>query len=154
MEEQFNDLMPVIRTCALGVCRDILGVDVQLSEDWRVVSRVENHSTFGATVGFANQGFQGACTLGLSTEAAAVFLPGLDDETIFDALGELGNTICGMLDDSPEFLAIFGLLEQTPPLFSRGGAWLPRAKGVMGSLLYNGELLQFGCSLRPVNFVR
>lgn len=155
MDDQFPSLLPVVRACCLAAVRDVLGLEgISPLDDWRLVDRVENHCAFGATVGFASTEFQGACTLGIEAEDAQEILPNLDEDLIFDALGETCNNICGLIASNSRFIATFGGLEQTPPLFSRGGAWLPRARGIAGGIASGSAALSVGCSIRPLTFRR
>jgi hypothetical protein len=148
MEVEISVLLPVIKARAEDAFRNVLGIDCSAEEPWTVVGRVENPSDFGATVGFANELWQGACTVGISTESASRLLPDLSEDLLFDALGEVGNTVCGLLSSDPEFTGQYGILEQTPPLFSRGGAWLARSPGVQGNFAANGGRILFGCTVR------
>lgn len=148
MDVEISELLPIIRAKANEAFATMLGLDLVCEDPWNIVSRVENPCDFGATVGFANEQWQGACTLGISSEAAAVVLPDLSEDMLFDALGEVGNTVCGMLSSDPAFTSFYGILEQTPPLFSRGGAWLARSAGVQGNLVARGKRILFGCTVR------
>lgn len=148
MEIDIGELLPIIKAKALESFVSLLGIDLVPEEPWNIVNRVENPCDFGATVGFANESWQGACTLGISTADAAILLPDLDENMLFDALGEVGNTVCGLLSSDPLFTSFYGILEQTPPLFSRGGAWLARSTGVQGRLCAKDAKLIFGCTVR------
>jgi hypothetical protein len=148
MELEISELLPIIRARAKEAFSAVLGLDLVAEDPWNIVSRVENPCDFGATVGFANEQWQGACTLGISTDAAFCLLPDLSEDMLFDALGEVGNNVCGMLASDPAFTSVYGILEQTPPLFSRGGAWLARSTGVQGNLLAHGKQVLFGCTVR------
>lgn len=149
MDEQMHKLLDGVRDCVAGAVRDVLGKSTTALDDWLVVERIRNTSELGATVGFASSEWQGAVTLGLSMDHAQVILPGGDEDYVFDALGEVGNTICGVLAAHPQFVEVFGFLEQTPPVFSRGGAWLPRTKGISGTVMISdASALAFGFSIR------
>lgn len=148
MEVVITDLLPVVKARAEEAFGSVVGLRCVPEEPWSVVARVENPCDFGATVGFANEGWQGACTVGISAESAARVLPDLSEDLLFDALGEVGNTICGLLSSDMEFTARYGILEQTPPLFSRGGAWLARAPGIQGTLIADGGRILVGCTVR------
>jgi hypothetical protein len=159
MDVEIGELLPIIRAKASEAFGIVLGLELVTKDPWNLVSRVENPCDFGATVGFANEQWQGACTLGMSAEDAAILLPGLSEDMLFDALGEVGNTVCGMLSAEAAFTSFYGILEQAPPLFSRGGAWLARSKGiqgnlttrspgVLGNLVSLGSQILFGCSVR------
>ncbi len=148
MDIDIGELLPIMRVHACEAFGSVLGVDLVPEEPWNIVNRVENPCDFGATVGFANESWQGACTLGISTADAAALLPELGEDMLFDALGEVGNTVCGLLSADPHFTSFYGILEQTPPLFSRGGAWLARSTGIQGNLAANGAKLIFGCTVR------
>jgi hypothetical protein len=148
MDVEISELLPVIRAKANEAFNTVLQLVLVPEEPWNIVSRVENLCDFGATVGFANEQWQGACTLGVSSDSASILLPDLSEDLLFDALGEVGNTVCGMLSSDPAFTSFYGILEQTPPLFSRGGAWLARSTGVQGNLLAQGRPILFGCTVR------
>jgi hypothetical protein len=148
MDIEIDEFLPIMRDKALEAFSAVLGLGLAPDGPWGVVGRVENPCDFGATVGFANELWQGACTLGVSTESASLVLPDLSDDILFDALGEIGNTVCGLLSSDPRFTAVFGIMEQTPPLFSRGGAWLARSPGVQGNLRAGDALILFGCCVR------
>ena len=148
MDIDIGELLPIMRARACEAFGSVLGIDFVPEEPWNIVSRVENPCDFGATVGFANEIWQGACTIGISSDAAARILPDLSEDLLFDAMGEVGNTVCGMLSSDPEFTAQYGILEQTPPLFSRGGAWLARSPGVQGTFVADGGRILFGCTVR------
>jgi len=148
MDAEIDELLPIIEAKANEAFHTLLQMEFASEEPWSIVDRVENPCDFGATVGFANERWQGACTLGISTEAASCLLPNLSDDLLFDVLGEVGNTVCGMLSADPTFSSFYGILEQTPPLFSRGGAWLARSTGVQGNLVARGNLVVFGCTVR------
>lgn len=148
METTTDDLLPIMRDKAREAFSAVLRLELEADEDWIVVGRVENPCDFGATVGFANEKWQGACTLGISAQAASRILPDLSDDLLFDALGEIGNTICGLLSSDVRFTAVYGIMEQTPPLFSRGGAWLARSPGVQGTLSAHSSTILFGCTVR------
>lgn len=134
MNSEFQELLPILKSTACEALCSVLGVDFVPEEPWSTEHPVENPCDFGATVGFANEECRGACTLGISTEAASRLFPDLSDDLVFDAMGELGNTICGMLFGDPEFTVLHGIPAQTPPLFSRGGAWFARSFGMQGML--------------------
>lgn len=151
MDEQMHQLLLPVTGCVISAIGDVLGLEATQSDDWSVVERIRNTSDLGATVGFASPDWQGACTLGISLEGAAILFPGSDEDMVFDAIGELGNTICGVMAANQEFVEVFGSLEQTPPMFSRGGAWLPRSKGIAGSVIVSGVQLIFGFSIRRSN---
>lgn len=151
MDEQMHQLLLPVTGCVVSAIGDVLGLETEPGEEWSVVERIRNTSDLGATVGFASPDWQGACTLGISLEAAAILFPGADEDMVFDAIGELGNTICGVMAANRDFLEVFGALEQTPPMFSRGGAWLPRSKGIAGNVLVSGVQLMFGFSIRRSN---
>ena len=148
MDVEISELLPIIQAKANEAFCTLLELDLVAEDPWSIVSRVENPCEFGATVGFANGSWQGACTMGISAESAAILLPELSEDMLFDALGEVVNTICGMLSADPEFTSFYGILEQTPPLFSRGGAWLARSAGVQGNLVGKGCRVVFGCTVR------
>lgn len=148
MDIDIGELLPIMRARACEAFSSVLGIELVPEEPWSIVNRVENPCDFGATVGFANEAWQGACTLGVSNADAATLLPGLDEDMLFDALGEVGNTVCGLLSSDPHFTSFYGILEQTPPLFSRGGAWLARSTGVQGKLVFQDARLIFGCTVR------
>lgn len=148
MEIDIGELMPVVKSKATEAFQTILGLPLSPEEPWSVVNRVENPCDFGATVGFANEGWQGACTLGLSSGDAAILLPDLSEDMLFDVLGEIGNTVCGLLSAEENFTRLYGILEQTPPLFSRGGAWLARSSGIQGVLVAKGGRILFGVTVR------
>lgn len=148
MDVEISELLPIIRAKANEAFGTVLGLVLVPEDPWNIVGRVENPCDFGATVGFANEQWQGACTIGVSTDAASALLPELSEDMLFDALGEVGNTVCGMLSADPAFTSFYGILEQTPPLFSRGGAWLARSAGVQGNLLARGFPVLFGCTVR------
>lgn len=148
MDIDIGELLPIMRSRACEAFSSVLGIELVPEEPWNIVNRVENPCDFGATVGFANEAWQGACTLGVSTADAAILLPDLEEDLLFDALGEVGNTVCGLLSSDPLFTSFYGILEQTPPLFSRGGAWLARSTGVQGKLSFQDARLIFGCTVR------
>lgn len=149
MDEQMHQLLEGVRESVTGAVRDVLGRPTAWGDDWTVVERIRNTSELGATVGFASPEWQGAVTLGITIEDAGQLLPGGDEDYVFDALGEVGNTICGVLAAHSAFVEVFGFLEQTPPVFSRGGAWLPRTKGIAGTILVSETAaIAFGFSIR------
>ena len=148
MDTEISHLLRIIKSCSQEACKAVLGLDLTPEEPWVLVSRVENTCEFGAMVGFANDHWFGACTLGISAESAESLLPHLSEELIFDVLGELGNNLCGSLSSEPEFTAIYGILEQTPPLFSRNSAWLAKSEGVQGNMTAQGHNVFVGCTLR------
>lgn len=148
MDEQMHQLLEPVRDCVVSAIGDVLSRTGTHKDDWSVVERIRNTSELGATVGFASPEWQGACTLGISLEGASILFPGADEDLVFDAIGEICNTICGVLAAHPQFVEIFGSLEQTPPVFSRGGAWLPRTKGIAGSMTIDSVELWFGFSIR------
>lgn len=148
MHDHLAQLLEPIRGCVTSAVADMLSVPTRHHEDWTVVERIRNTSDLGATVGFASPDWQGACTIGVSVEAAAILFPGGNEEFVFDAIGEICNTICGVMAANPEFIEVFGALEQTPPMFSRGGAWLPRTLGIAGSIVLSDVDLWFGFSIR------
>jgi hypothetical protein len=151
METDIGAILPTVREKAIEAFSAVLGLDLEEDGRWEVVGRVENPCDFGATVGFANETWQGACTLGVSSEDAEAIIPDLSDDLLFDALGEIGNTICGLLSSDPSFTAIYGIIEQTPPLFSRQGAWLARAPGIQGGLKGGSVRILFGCTIRATS---
>lgn len=148
MDEQMNQLLDGVRDSVTSAVGDVLGREVSHPDDWIVVERIRNTSELGATVGFASPDWQGAVTLGISIEDAAHLFPGGDEDFVFDAIGEIANIICGVMAANSEFVEVFGFLEQTPPVFSRGGAWLPRTKGISGTVLAGSASLAFGFSIR------
>lgn len=148
MEIDIGELLPVVKAKAKEAFETILGLPLVPEEPWNIVNRVENPCDFGATVGFANECWQGACTLGVSAADAAHLLPDLSEDMLFDVLGEIGNTVCGLLSADMQFTGFYGILEQTPPLFSRGGAWLARSTGVQGMLVAGKGRILFGCTVR------
>ncbi len=148
MDIDIGELLTTMRAKACEAFSSVLQIDLVPEEPWSIVNRVENPCDFGATVGFANEAWQGACTLGVSSADAAILMPNLDEDMLFDALGEIGNTVCGLLSADPQFTALYGILEQTPPLFSRGGAWLARSTGVQGKLAMGDARVIFGCTVR------
>jgi hypothetical protein len=148
MDVEISELLPIIKAKAKEAFATLLRLDLASEEPWNIVSRVENPCDFGATVGFANERWQGACTMGVGSESASILLPQLSEDMLFDALGEVGNTVCGMLSADPAFTSCYGILEQTPPLFSRGGAWLARSAGVQGNFVGQGGRVMFGCTVR------
>ncbi|MEK7394008.1 MAG: hypothetical protein AAB214_15715 [Fibrobacterota bacterium] len=148
MDIDIGELLPIMRAKACEAFCSVLQIDLVAVEPWNIVNRVENPCDFGATVGFANDSWQGACTLGVSIADAAILLPELDEDLLFDALGEVGNTVCGLLSADPQFTSFYGILEQTPPLFSRGGAWLARSTGIQGKLAIGEASVIFGCTVR------
>lgn len=148
MDIDIGELLPIMRAKASEAFCSVLQINLVPEEPWNIVNRVENPCDFGATVGFANESWQGACTLGVSSTDAAILLPDLDEDMLFDALGEVGNTVCGLLSADPSFTAFYGILEQTPPLFSRGGAWLARSTGIQGKLAVGEAHVIFGCTVR------
>lgn len=148
MDIDIGELLPIMRSKATESFSSVLGIELLAEEPWNIVNRVENPCDFGATVGFANESWQGACTLGISSADAAILIPNLDEDMLFDALGEVGNTVCGLLSADPQFTSFYGILEQTPPLFSRGGAWLARSTGIQGKLVCNNAHVIFGCTVR------
>lgn len=148
MDIDIGELLPIMRDKACECFSSVLGIGLAPEEPWIIVNRIENPCEFGATVGFANESWQGACTLGISAADAAILLPDLDEDLLFDALGEVGNTVCGMLSADPVFTSLYGILEQTPPLFSRGGAWLARSTGIQGKLVSGESRFIFGCTVR------
>lgn len=148
MDDQMHRLLEPVRAGVVGAIQDILTLKTFHDGDWVVVERIRNTSELGATVGFASPAWQGACTLGISIDGASTLFPGGDEDYVFDALGEICNTICGVLAAHPMFVDFFGFLEQTPPVFSRGGAWLPRTPGIAGTVLVGNTPLSFGFSIR------
>lgn len=149
MDEQMHQILEGVRDSVAGAVGDVLGKPTAALDDWLVVERIRNTSELGATVGFASMDWQGAVTLGLAMDEAQLILPGGDEDYVFDALGEVGNTICGVLAAHPQFVEVFGFLEQTPPVFSRGGAWLPRTQGISGTVRIDDvATLCFGFSIR------
>ena len=148
MDIDIGELLETMRTKAVEAFGSVLQIELVPEEPWNIVNRVENPCDFGATVGFANESWQGACTLGISNADAAILLPNLDEDMLFDALGEVGNTVCGLLSADPQFTSLYGILEQTPPLFSRGGAWLARSTGIQGRLVQGEAHVVFGCTVR------
>ena len=148
MESEIAALLPAVRAHAVEAFRNLLGLECVPDGIWQIVARVENPSDFGATVGFSNEMWQGACTVGVSAESAARILPDLSEDLLFDALGEAGNTVCGLLSSDADFTSQYGILEQSPPLFSRGGAWLARAPGIQGHLATGSGRILFGCTVR------
>jgi len=151
MDEQMNQLLEGVRDSVLGAVRDVLARETTHPDDWLVVERIRNTSELGATVGFASPDWQGAVTLGITLEGASTLFPGGDEDFVFDALGEIANIICGVMAANSQFVEVFGFLEQTPPVFSRGGAWLPRTKGIAGTILSGDVPLAFGFSIRHTN---
>lgn len=148
MDEQMHQLLEPVRTDVSGALHDMLTLKAVPVADWTVVERIRNTSELGATVGFASPEWQGACTMGVSVEGAAVLFPGGDEDYVFDALGEICNTVCGVIASNQLFVEFYGFLEQTPPVFSRGGAWLPRTQGLAGTVIVGGVELSFGFSIR------
>jgi len=148
MDEQMNQLLNGVRDCVTGAVRDVLCRETIHLDDWTVVERIRNTSELGATVGFASPDWQGAVTLGITIEGGNCLFPDGDEDFVFDALGEIANTICGVMAANAQFVEVFGFLEQTPPVFSRGGAWLPRTKGIAGTIVSSGIQLPFGFSIR------
>jgi len=149
MEFEISELLPIVRSTASEVFSSVFGMDFVPEEPWSIVCPVENPCDMGATVSFKNELCQGACTLGISSEAASVLFPDLSIEMLFDALGEVANNVCGQLSSDPRFTSSYGILEQTPPLFSRGGAWLGRSVGIRGSLLVGPERILLGFTVQP-----
>lgn len=143
-----HQLLDTVRADVAGAIHDMLTIKAVPGSDWSVVERIRNTSELGATVGFASPYWQGACTLGISIEGASILFPGGDEDYVFDAIGEICNTICGVLASNQQFVEFFGYLEQTPPVFSRGGAWLPRTQGLAGTVVVGGVELAFGFSIR------
>lgn len=148
MENDIGELLVVVKAKAKEAFDTVLGLSFEAEDPWNIVNRVENPCDFGATVGFANEAWQGACTLGVSSLDATILLPDLSEDLLFDALGEVGNTVCGLLSANPSFTTNYGILEQIPPLFSRGGAWLARSAGLQGFLVGSGGRVLFGCTVR------
>ncbi len=148
MDIDIGELLPIMRAKACEAFGSVLRIELVPEEPWNIVNRVENPCDFGATVGFANESWQGACTLGISSSDAITLFSHLDEDMLFDALGEVGNTVCGLLSADPHFTSFYGILEQTPPLFSRGGAWLARSTGIQGRLAFGGAHVIFGCTVR------
>lgn len=148
MEEQMHQLLEPVRDSVVGAIGDVLAKAGVHKDDWCVVERIRNTSELGATVGFASPEWQGACTLGVSIEGASFLFPGANEDLVFDAIGEICNIICGVLAAHPQFVEVFGSLEQTPPVFSRGGAWLPRTKGISGTVSFDTVEMWFGFSIR------
>ena len=134
MNNEFEALLPILKSAACEALCSVLGVDFVPEEPWKIEHPVENPCDIGATVGFANEECRGACTLGISTEAASQLYPNLSEDLVFDAVGELGNTICGILFGDPAFAFSHGIPTQTSPLFSRGGSWFVRSVGMQGTL--------------------
>jgi hypothetical protein len=137
--------------CAESVLTAVLHVNAKRAETGiELVERLVNRETIVINVGFCNNEWQGVLTCGGSLEDLQGIVGETDQHVVVDALGEVLNSVAGLIAISPEAKETFGELSQTTPVAMIGGTFFPKAPGVQLDMNIANNRLRFGFAIRHV----
>lgn len=129
----------------------MFGKEAEVDESWSLVSRLDGHHEHLITMGSANEKYSALIIAGISADAIGRIVgeDELDDEYLFDILGEFVNSYCALLDDNNEFDEIFGKQIQAVPLLYSGGApFMPFLRGIQGKIRVGDDYIFMGYVIR------
>ena len=146
MPETFSK---VALECVESICQ----CKCEQKEPWAVVQRLQGKFDHIFSLGNANAQYQAIMAVGIQADSIPGFIPGAEAaDMLMDAFGEIANQFCGLLMDSKEFTAAFGILTQSVPQYSVNQTFFPKVWGVEGKI-WNGESwLYIGYAIRPTLF--
>lgn len=114
--EILKGLVPTFKLCALQALRAVVRMPVVAGSGWMVWPTFSASVETGAAVGFASNQWRCQCVVATEDRLHKLLRPDLDMELWVDALGEVSNTICGLLQSREDFHAAFGSMLQSPPV--------------------------------------
>ena len=153
--EILKSLVPTFKLCALQALRAVVRMPVVAASGWMVWPHFNTSVETGAAVGFAGRSWKCQCVVATPDSVRRSLRPDLELDIWIDGLGEVANTICGLLQSREEFNSEFGSLVQTPPVGLLEGRIRFPGWAVSGPLVVEGRgesLFAFG--VRRVNETR
>lgn len=153
--EALKALVPTFKLCALQALRAVVRMPVVAGSGWMVWPNFTASVEIGAAVGFAGNQWQCQCVVATEDRMRRLLRPDLDLDLWIDGLGEVANTICGLLQGREEFKATFGSLLQSPPVGMLEGRIRMLGWTVSGPLVAqsHGEAM-FAFGVRRVDNIR
>lgn len=153
--EALKSLVPSFKLCALQALRSVVRIPVLAGSSWMVWPNYNVSVETGAAVGFAGSQWRCQCVVSSQERLRKLLRPDLDLELWVDALGEVANTICGLLQTREDFQALFGSMLQSPPVGMLEGRIRIQGWTVSGpmSVQPHGEVL-FAFGVRRVDILR
>jgi hypothetical protein len=149
MQELLTKLLPIFEETAIEAVETMLNRRVSIPHGLSLAPRLQNDMELSCNIGSCNERFQAMCSVGFNTEDGYILFPEHPDRDYqLDCLGEIGNTISGSLFSYPTFTSEFGILEQTPPVYSVCGAIFAKVWGVEGTLILEKAQMYFGYAIR------
>ncbi len=133
--EILHQLVPTFKLCALQAMREVLGMPVVAGSGWLPTPDFSMVIETGGAVGFTSARWQCQCLVSAENRLRRELRPDFSNEIWIDALGEVANTICGILQGRPEFQEVFGHLLQTPPVGFLDGRFRFRDWTLVGPVL-------------------
>ncbi|MBK8802972.1 MAG: hypothetical protein IPN71_13150 [Fibrobacteres bacterium] len=153
--EALKALVPSFKMCALQALRSVVRMPVVAGSGWMVWPTFNASVETGAAVGFAGNQWRCQCVVATEDRLRKLLRPDLDLELWIDALGEVANTICGLLQSRDDFHAVFGAMLQSPPVGMMEGRIRIQGWTVSGPLTTHphGDV-QFAFGARRVDNIR
>ncbi|MBF0102336.1 MAG: hypothetical protein HQK77_15650 [Desulfobacterales bacterium] len=119
-------------------------IEVEKRQDWEVGIKTVCKSNFVMTMGSSNDNYQALLVFAMENLSICQLLGQneVSPQYALDVLGELGNTYCGMLMDSKEFIQSFGILKQSiPTVYVNGQSYMPCILGIEGQLYFKDNFI-------------
>jgi hypothetical protein len=135
VKKSLEQLCSSIAKISADCVQMIFGKECTISDDWKIVDRLNGDFTHNVCLGCGNNDFQALAVLGTGNNEISEFIDSLDANDILDAFGEMLNTYFGMLMDNAEFVMQFGILTQSIAQYSADVNFYPKAWGCSGTLV-------------------
>lgn len=148
---KLESIRTIFAEVAVQCVETMFGKKAEIDESWTLVSRLDGHYEHLITMGSANQEYSALIIAGISADAIrrVVDEDELDDEYLFDVLGEFVNNYCALLDDNKQFDEVFGKQIQAVPLLYSGGApFMPFLRGIQGKVKVGDDYIFMGYVIR------
>ncbi len=129
---------------------DILCVELKVVEDSLCFDTViPFESPISMNMGLNNDDFKSILCLGISNEFLEGVLGDYTKEMAFDALGEVLNTVGGLLADEDDIIENYGELIQVPPRKLDTNVIYPRGEALYCDIESDGFVISIGFLIKP-----
>lgn len=146
VKEALTSLLDGVKETAKDAVESFFMVSASALDDWAIEERLSGEYDHIITLGCSNSDYQGVIMVATEDAHTDAFFE--EKEELVDIFGELANTYCGMLMDSPEVVEHFGVLSQAVPMYASKRAFFPRAWAVTGKISVNNSWIQVGFAIR------
>ncbi len=145
--EELTSITSILSSVAVKCSSIIFEKRCICNEQWSSVEQLSSSFEHLISMGSSNREYRALIFAGVSTSSLKKLLNEelLDENYIFDVLGEFVNSYCALLDDDEIFSSKFGkLIQAVPVLFSNGTPFIPFLNGVQGTIQVGNETIYMG----------